>query len=37
MCTELELLLRYYDIEKKNDIKWFFNNIETDIYKIASQ
>tara|TARA_B100000674_G_C37973440_1_gene978080 strand:+ start:623 stop:4348 length:3726 start_codon:yes stop_codon:yes gene_type:complete len=37
MCTELELLLRYYDKEKKNGIKWFFNNIETDIYKIASQ
>ena len=37
LCTETELILRYYDSTFKNEKRWFLNNIEAQINKITKQ
>lgn len=34
LCIELELTLRYFDFEKKNGKRWFFNTVDTIINQI---
>ena len=35
LCIESELLVRYYDSIKQDDMRWFFNSVETAINKLA--
>ena len=36
LAAELELLLRYYDMNVINDKKWFFNTLEDKINNVEN-
>ena len=33
-CVELEILMRFYDIEKKQNLRWFFNTEDTILNEV---